>query len=236
MLKRYTITCLNATIIFINNLRSNAGFRSKQAGNLSIHTYGGLLLKFKKSASFLYMVLMYIHPMKKCIFLLLSISCFGCSFAQSVKKYSIGNSGCSVYSFCDPGTFNESYSEDSARVYTSECVHEETNYGLICIKLTAPVTDLEVAEKIVVSYLDYLKTAFKISSSVGYGKGHRLKEREDTRGVTDYWTDEEKNNWKIKGWTNGTYIAVLFAYTKKELPETKVNVFLDGLLFEGMTR
>ena len=68
----------------------------------------------------------------------------------------------------------------------------------------------------------------KITKSAGYGKGHRLKDNENTRGVIDYWEDNDKNNWKVKGWTDGKFICVLYAYSSKELPEQKVNVFLDG--------
>jgi hypothetical protein len=49
--------------------------------------------------------------------------------------------------------------------------------------------------------------------------------------VIDYWT-VRKNNWKVKGWTDGKFIAVLYAIPK-ELPESKVNVFLDGLQLPG---
>ena len=171
--------------------------------------------------------------MKKLLFILLLQNCFNVSFSQTLKKYSISNSGCSAYFYCDPGTFQLSYSLDSAKVYTAECMQDETGYGIICIKLSEANPDMSASEELLVSYLDYLKLTFKITSSAGYGKGHRLKGREDTRGVTDYWNDEEKNNWKVKGWTDGKFIVVLYAYTKKELPESKVNAFLDGLQLPG---
>jgi hypothetical protein len=57
-----------------------------------------------------------------------------------------------------------------------------------------------------------------------------LKNKEATRGVIDYWEDKDGVSYKIKGWTDGKYIAVMYAYAKTELPDTKVNVFLDGLV------
>lgn len=172
--------------------------------------------------------------MKKLICIFLLFAGISSGHSQSLRKYEIGNSGCSLYSFCDHGQFGMSYSEDSAKVYTGECSNDDIHYGAICIRLFRDIDELSDAEGLLVSYLDYLKSAFKISSAVGYGKGHLLKQRADTRGIIDYWKDEEKNNWKVKGWTNGKYIAVLYAYSKKELPEQKVNVYLDGLLFKGM--
>ncbi|MBK8608763.1 MAG: hypothetical protein IPL84_02105 [Chitinophagaceae bacterium] len=172
--------------------------------------------------------------MKKLFCCLFLVLCVSLSYSQSLKKYAISNSGCSVYSFCDPGTFDMTYSEDSAKVFTSECKGEEAYYGIICIELKEPINDLSIAEEVLVSYLNYLKSAFKIKTAAGYGKGHKLRDKENTRGVLDYWNDEEKNNWKVKGWTDGNFITVLYAYSQKDLPETKVNAFLDGLLFKGM--
>lgn len=172
------------------------------------------------------------HPILKLIFALLLCSQFG--YAQTLKKYPIGESGCSAYFFCDPGRFPLSYSEDSSKMFNGECVHDEVTYGVIGVKLLEPVSELTNAEELMIAYLDYLKTAMHIRSSMGYGKGHQLRGREDTKGVIDYWKDEEQNNWKVKGWTNGKLIMVFYVYSKKELNENTVNPFLDGLLLPGM--
>lgn len=166
--------------------------------------------------------------------LLLSFSmCFLFSWSQGLKKNPVSNSGCSLYSYCD-FKFEKEYSEDSSLVYVGECANNEINYGVICVKLSQPAGDPDRAEESMISYLDYLKSSFKIQKSAGYGKGHRLANNENTRGVLDYWEDGEKNNWKIKAWTNGKFIGVLYAFSSKELPETKLNTFLDSFRFPGM--
>ena len=152
------------------------------------------------------------------------------SYAQMLKKTPIDNSGCSLYSFCDL-KFNTQKSEDSSVIYTSECEKDKMNYGVICVKLSESVNDLNVAEGLLISYLDYLKSSFNITQSVGYGKGHRLKNDENTRGVIDYWEDKDKNNWKVKGWTNGKFIGVLYGYSSIQLAESKLNIFLEGFRF-----
>ncbi|HEY6064226.1 MAG TPA: hypothetical protein VIV35_11485, partial [Chitinophagaceae bacterium] len=159
--------------------------------------------------------------------------CFLFSHAQSLKKVPISNSGCSVYTFCD-FRFGKEYSEDSSLVYTGECIKEGVGYGVICVKLAEPADDLDRAEESVINYLDYLKTSFKILKSAGYGRGHRLANNENTRGVIDYWEDSDKNNWKIKAWTDGKFIGVLYGYSAKELNETKLNLFLESFRFPGM--
>jgi hypothetical protein len=153
--------------------------------------------------------------------------------AQSLKKYPISNSGCSLYLYCDPKKFDFDYSEDSSKVYTGECLSNDVTYGVICIQLLRPLTDPEAAEELMISYLDFLKADFNVRTAAGYGKGHRLNQDESTRGIIDYWKDGEERNWKIKAWTNGKYIGVLYANSTKELPESRVNVFLDGFRFSA---
>jgi len=162
-------------------------------------------------------------------FVLLSSS----GFSQTLKKYPISNSGCSFYTYCDT-KFNIEKSSDSSSVYTGECVVGETSYGVICVKLLHPFDDLGMAEDVMISYVDFLKTSFDITKSAGYGKGHHLNNNENTRGILDYWQDKDLDNWKIKAWTDGKFIGFLYAYSKKELPETKVNVFLDSFRLPGM--
>lgn len=155
------------------------------------------------------------------------------SQSQSLKKYPVSNSGCHLYNYCE-SKFTLSYSEDSSKVYTGECTSGEVTYGIICIKLLNTITDLLAAENLMISYVDYLKATFNITKAVGYGKGHRLNNNENTRGILDYWEDNEKDQWKIKAWTDGKFIGFMYAYSKKEIPDSKVNVFLESFRFPDM--
>ena len=154
------------------------------------------------------------------------------SFSQSLKKYAIGTSGCSVYMLCDPGQFQMTFSEDSSAVFTGECKPDSVTYGIICVKLKETIPAGDDAEDLLISYLDYLKTAFKIKSSSGYGKGQTLNSKADARGVLDFWNDEVGNEWKVKGWTDGKVISILYVIekSKSEYP-AKHDVFLNGFRF-----
>lgn len=153
--------------------------------------------------------------------------------AQSLKKYPVSNSGCFVYGYCEI-KYELSKSADSSSIYSGECNKDEVTYGVICVKLLNPIPELPAAEDMMIAYADYLKTSFEITKSMGYGRGHLLNNKETTRGIIDYWSDLEKNNWKIKAWTDGKFIGFLYAFSKKELPEQKVNVFLDSFRLPGM--
>lgn len=172
--------------------------------------------------------------MTKKLFPFIFVFLFFSANSQPLKKYPIAGSGCSVYMYCNPMKFTEDYSEDSSKVYSAQCFKEYLTYGVICVKLLTPASAINEAEAILIAYLDYLKINFVIKSAAGYGKGNRLNNREDTRGIVDYWKDDENNNWKVKGWTDGKFIGVLYAYSKKELPEKKIDAFLNSFRFPGM--
>jgi hypothetical protein len=166
----------------------------------------------------------------KALMLLLFSFCYFSLHSQVIKKYSIGDSGSSIYMLCEP-MFKVNHSQDSSLVYTGDCQIDNVMYSLIFVKLLNQVDDLNLAESLLISYMDFLKKEFGILSAAGYGKGHRLNNDENTRGVIDYWKDEDGQNWKVKGWANRKSIAVLYTYSKLELPESKVNLFLESLRF-----
>jgi hypothetical protein len=155
---------------------------------------------------------------------------------QSLKKYPIGNSGCSFYTFCDPGIFDASYSNDSSLVYTGVCASADSlTYGVICVKLKQPINSGKETEDLMIAYLGFLKSAFEIVSSTGYGKGHSMDKKPEATGIVDYWQDKAGGNLKVKCWSDGKYIAVMYAYANGKMNETpKVNVFLDSFRFPGM--
>ncbi len=169
--------------------------------------------------------------MKTLVACFLFLICSGALNAQSLKKYPISTSGCTAYFYCDPGKFKKQLSADSSVMFIGGCAAEDVSYSIVCVKLASAYTDMKDAEGILIAYLDHLKNSFGITKAAGYGKGHTLNGNANTKGIIDYWTDKDNNQLKVKGWTNGKYIAVLYVSSSKDLPETKVNFFLDGFRF-----
>lgn len=157
------------------------------------------------------------------------------SYAQQTPAtVAISNTGCTVQVYCFPGRFDAYDLEDGSTVFADDCEKEEITYGIYCVKLKTPLTNLDAAEDTAISYLDFLKLDYGIVKANGYDKGHRLNKNESTRGVFDTWKDADEHKWKIKAWTNGKFICVLYMHSIKELPDKKATVFLEGLRFPGM--
>ncbi len=153
---------------------------------------------------------------------------------KQAAKVAISGTGCTVEVFCFPGRFDAYDLEDGATVYADDCVKDGITWGIYLVKLVAPVNNLDAAEDTVITYLDFMKLDNGIVKSKGYDKGHTLNKDETTRGVYDTWDDVDKEKWKVKAWTNGKFIGVLYVHSAKELPEKKVELFLEGLRFPGM--
>jgi hypothetical protein len=150
--------------------------------------------------------------------------------AQSLKKYPVGNSGCFYYGFCE-AKLNLSYSPDSSKLWTGGCGVDALVYDLICVQLKERISDLPVAEDVLIQYLNFLKQQLGVKEAAGYGKGHRLQGSEETRGVIDYWKYDTGENVKVKGWIDGRFIAVMLVSSKGEIPVNKSEVYLDGFRF-----
>jgi len=155
-------------------------------------------------------------------------------FAQDAARVPISNTGCTVQVICFPGRFDAYALDDEATVYADDCEKDGVTYGIYCIQLKKAVADLDAAEDTTIGYLDFMKLDNGIAKSKGYDKNHKLNKDESTRGIFDTWEDADKNKWKVKAWTNGKFICVLYVHSAKEFPEKKTEIFLEGLRFPGM--
>ncbi len=153
---------------------------------------------------------------------------------KQASKVAISNTGCTVEVFCFPGRFDAYDLEDGSTVYADECIKEDITWGIYCVKLKKPISNLEAAADTVITYLDFLKLDYGIVTSKGYDKGHRLNKDDNTTGIYDKWEDADKEKWKVKAWTNGKFIGVLYVHSSKELPDKKVELFLESFRFPGM--
>ncbi len=153
---------------------------------------------------------------------------------QEAAKVAISTTGCTIKVFCFPGRFDAYYLDDSSLVYAEDCLKEKVTYGVYCVKLKTPLTDLAAAQDSMITILDFLKIDLTIVKAKGYDKNHKLNKDERTRGVYDTWEDAQKNKWKVKAWTNGEFICVMHVHSEKELPVKKTEIFLEGLRFPGM--
>ncbi len=153
-----------------------------------------------------------------------------------LSKFSVAQTGCSVYFPGDPGAFERSLSQDSSEVYTGEVEHGDFFFALILVNFTDATAEgfktKEDKELVMENYLDFLQEQFGITEAAGYGRGHTLESAPDAAGVIDYWEDAEKTQYAVKSWCNGRFLSVLLLYGAKEYPHFNVQqMFLNGFRF-----
>jgi hypothetical protein len=172
--------------------------------------------------------------MKQFVALLLFLTVGNSTYSQQLKRYPVGQSGCTALFYCDPGAFEHTKSKESSDVYTGKCTAGDMGYGIVCFALKKPLKHIENGDEMLTAYLDKQKKALGIISATGYAKGQRLKSNQDTRGILDYWKTKNGDTWKVECWTDGRYVAFMYASSKTIPHAFKADAFLGGLTFPGM--
>lgn len=112
-------------------------------------------------------------------------------------------------------------------VYMSECKENEVTYGVISIRLKQAYTKLADAEQVLSRFMRCLQPGFGIQHTTRGGVNG--DERETS--ITDYWQCIEQKDWKVKGWTNGRDLSVVYVKNIGQLPVDREEKFLNGFRF-----
>jgi hypothetical protein len=149
---------------------------------------------------------------------------------RKFKVQVIGNTGCSALLFSDSG-LECTKTESGDQFYFYESVQKDVTYGMICIHLQEDYSMPDAVEMLN-SYITKLKGPFYILHTTG------LRQIADwnsatTTVFTDYWQDSNQEDWKIKGYTNGKVLAILYVKNIGHAATEKHELFLDSFHFTG---
>jgi hypothetical protein len=196
------------------------GFRHKLIQNNFI----GVIIKNRKS------VLSYNssnHPllfMENLIFFLAAHIVL--RFSSVSKKYNIGQSA-SFSLFFEPTHLNRHQASDGDVMYTGEWQKNGITYGLIVVDLALP-QDVNESLYTLNTFINSLREPFGILHNSGISKA---EEAEEGKTVTEYWQDDKGMDWKVKGFTNGRSLAVLYVKDISGLSVLVEDTFLDSFSF-----
>lgn len=150
---------------------------------------------------------------------------------KTFKKYQIGNTGCSIFLFGNNCKFKKVLSPDGDTIHLSQCEESSGAFGVIAVQLKQPLSKLADADQVLSRFMKNLQPSFSVSHSTGLIKGQIMENCPGVIGMVDYWQDNKNVDWKVKGWTNGKSMAVLYVKNINEVPVQKQEVFLDGFRF-----
>jgi len=114
-------------------------------------------------------------------------------------------------------------------MHLREYKEDDATYGLISIKFKDVYTNASDAERLLLAFMQQLQHTFTIQYTTGLHVETFLQPNKTA--VTNYWQDAEKRDWKVKGWTNGTAIVVLYIKNIGAVAVAKEDVFLNGPFF-----
>jgi len=160
------------------------------------------------------------------------------SQCSGIKKYAIGESGCSAYFRSQPDAVEASTMEDGSIVYSTSAMCDKITYGIIVIKFAKPMDKTKDQQtETLKQYCEIVKDLLSMKQSVGYGEGHTLEKYPNAIGLIDYCQDESGNECKLKAWIDNNYAAVLYVhFPTSESEKNNFNVqelFLNGFCFEN---
>jgi hypothetical protein len=169
--------------------------------------------------------------MENLIFLLSAV--FTYNKLSTPKKFvdvTIDAPGTSVLLPSDFKGFNKTVTLSGDEFYIGECFSGKAGYGVLYIKLKERIW-IEDAETMLSYYISRLQEPFNIAHNTGIGYCISIDQEKDNRKLVDYWQDELGIDWKLKGYTNGKFIAVLYVQNISEIDVDKQDLFLDSLQF-----
>ncbi len=136
------------------------------------------------------------------LILLLTASLVWIKSAKKFKKTYVGNRGQSV--LFAPGAMFERNICGGDEIYFSEHQENFLSYGVLLAQLEEKL-ELEDASEMLNIYLNRLRKPFKVPYHTGITHCPS-----DLVELEDYWQDEDQVDWKIKAYSNGTTMAILY--------------------------
>ena len=167
--------------------------------------------------------------MENLIFLLATSFVLRLSTSRKFKSYFIGNTGCSALMFTN--NFKKTITPSGDRFYFNEFSEKNVTYGIICIKFQQEY-DLDESADMLTKYIQKLRAPYFILHNTG------LSETKDWNHLSsivmeDYWQDGNQQDWKVKGYSDGKNMAVLYVKNIGHVEVKKQDLFLDGFHFKA---
>ena len=149
--------------------------------------------------------------------------------SKKPRRTIIGDTNCSVV-FSPEAVFDFTESEDGDQLYFAEHIEKNSSYGVLCARVGSRLP-LEEAQEVMTTYINRLRRPFHALYSTGIDLCQNRSQDSHCIKMVDYWQDEDNFDWKVKGYTDGEVIAVLYVKNINEIDVEKQDEFLDSFWF-----
>ncbi|HEX2609136.1 MAG TPA: hypothetical protein VHK91_17265 [Flavisolibacter sp.] len=150
--------------------------------------------------------------------------------ARKSRKVFIGNTNCSFSFSAGPLEFDITENEQGDTLYLAESQERNVSYGILCADLHEKWS-LEEGKAILLNYMERLQKPFQALYNTGISDCTHWHQQTDSCTVMDYWQDQYQQDWKLKGYTNGKIIALLYVKNIGDAEASRHDHFLDSFCF-----
>ena len=168
----------------------------------------------------------------KNIFILFFVGFSLMVFAQTprFKKYVVAETQMQIYLPTEP-KWDQSTTGDGSEVYVYDELFGTINYTAIIIKISSTITNKD-PENLLESYMIFSEdSVFSLDQKAGFGKGHTLDNQPNVKGILQMGKSKDGKEYKIMGWTDGKFIAILSTSSLEEMNVNIQELFLRGIRF-----
>lgn len=163
------------------------------------------------------------------IFLATSLAIRRLSAPRKFKNCRIGNTGCTALVLTGNGELNHTQTRTGDDLYFHEYKENHVSYGLICIQLNKTY-EIDAARELLSVYMNKLRAPFYITCNTGLESDEDWNQ-DHSASLVDYWQDKQRVDWKVKGYTDGRHMAVLYVKNIGQTDVNKQDLFLDSFYF-----
>ncbi|RYZ24872.1 MAG: hypothetical protein EOO10_19720 [Chitinophagaceae bacterium] len=164
------------------------------------------------------------------LFLLLATSLVFRISKPKFKRFLLGATGCSTYLVSGNNTVHFKHTKDGDRVYFYDQALNSVTFGFICVQMKEVFT-VRQAENILVQYINRVRKPFQITVNIAM----EIEKKGNIITISDYWQDENGFDWKVKGYTNGKTVAVLYVKNISNSMVEEHDRFLNGFKFSNIS-
>ena len=137
--------------------------------------------------------------------------------------------GCSALLNSGSRTLHIRQTKDGDKLFFNEHQENGITYGLVCAQMREE-HNLEDAEQILVNFINRSRKPLKIFCNAAM----EVEESNGLLTITDYWQDKTGTDWKVKGFTNGRIVSLLYVKNVTATTVKTHDTFLNGFRFSAL--
>jgi hypothetical protein len=123
--------------------------------------------------------------------------------------------------------------EEGYSAYIGQSKERRSRFGFATVLLPAAIADEEEMKHALYLLMEDVYRSFDIVCGTGLSYGYNHPGDPTIFGFTEYWQDKKGHDWKVKAWSNGLVMTVLYISHIGTVSLKDQESYLDGISFSA---